>query len=425
MQQKIGLWPLTSLVTGSLVGSGVFLLPATLAPFGTVSLLGWILTSIGAILLAFVFAELASRYNTKNGGPYVYAREAFGKDVGYFICWGYWTLSWIGNSALVVGAVSYLGVIYGEFDKSTALILELSILFAVMSFNLMSIKTTGMGELIITVVKVVPLLILPIIGLAYIDLANFSTLNPSGKPFMESLNSVAFLTLWAYIGLETGTVPSGQVINAKKNVPLAIIFGTLIAAAVYVLGTAVVMGVVPHDQLVKSKAPYADAAAIIFGGSWGIPVAVTAIISCIGTLNAWTLVVGRIPQGAAEDGLFPKIFKKVNKAGTPQFGIVVSSLLSVPFIIMSLEENLTAQFNTIIDIAVSSILIVYVVCVLAYFKLLIKANALTGVKFLIGSLALIFSLWTLWAASLKMVCLSIILYVLGVPMYMMMKLRKK
>jgi APA family basic amino acid/polyamine antiporter len=424
MQQKIGLWPLTSLVTGNLVGSAVFLLPATLAAYGSVSLLGWILTSLGAILLALIFSDLAAHSKARNGGPHIFAQQAFGKDVGFFTCWGYWALSWVGNAALIVGAVSYMEVLYGDFSSTTALVLELVVLFSVMMFNLLSISITGRGELIITLLKVIPLLVLPIVGLWHINIDHFFPINPSSESLGSAINSVGFLTLWAYIGIETGTVPAGQVTNAKKTVPLAIIYGTLIAAAVYILGTVAIMGVVPHEQLLVSKAPYADAASAIFGGTWGVFVAVIAIISCIGTLNGWTLVVGRIPQSAAEDNLFPKMFARTNRVGTPYVGIMISSMLSIPFVLMSLEENLTSQFNTIIDIAVSSILMVYFVCILSYFKILSHDKALTPKKLVIGVLAALFTLWTLWATSLKMLSLSLIIFLLGVPVYVYMRLRK-
>jgi APA family basic amino acid/polyamine antiporter len=419
-RDKIGLWPLTSLVTGNLVGSGVFLLPATLAAFGTVSLLGWIATSIGAIFLALVFAQLSSTH-TQTGGPYVYVRHAFGDTVGFFVCWGYWMLSWISNPALAVAAVGYLSVLVGGFSPSLHFWLELMIIAALTAFNLTGIKITGRTELVVTVLKVIPLIVLPLIGLFYIDLDNFSVLNASGKPFGAALNSVAFLTLWAFVGVETGTVPAGQVINAKRNVPMATILGTCIAALIYIIGTIVIMGVVPHADLVQSKAPYADAASLVFGGNWAIPVAVAAVVSCLGTLNGWVMVVGRIPFGAAEDGLFPKIFMRTTKHGTPYWGVLISAVCSLPLLFLTISNTLLEQFHFIIDVAVTLILIVYAVCVLAYFRILREQNKLTMFKALLGVGALGFTLWALWAASLKTVGLSLLIVLLGVPMHLYMR----
>ncbi len=421
---KIGLWPLTSLVTGNLVGSGVYLLPTALAAFGTVSLFGWIITSVGAILLSLIFAQLSARV-PKTGGPYLYAREAFGDNVGYYVCWGYWVLSWISNPALAIGAVGYISILFGGLDPWMNFALEVFIMASITAFNLLGIKVTGRAELFITIIKIIPLLLLPIIGLFFMDMENFGSLNSSGKPFGEALNSVAFLTLWAFVGLETGTVPAGQVIDAKKTVPKAIVLGTSIAAAVYILGTIAVMGVVPPADLVQSKAPYADAAHLIFGGSWAAPVAIAAIISCLGTLNGWTLIVGRIPYGAAKDGLFPSFFQDTTRHGTPYWGVLLSSLCTIPLLLMSLESSLLEQFDFIINVAVTLILLIYAVSVLAYFKLLMRDKSLTFGKIILGIGAMTFALWALWAASLKMGALSTIILACGIPMHVWMKWKKR
>ncbi len=421
--QQIGLWRLTSLVTGNLVGSGVFLLPATLAAFGSISILGWVATSIGAIFLALVFAKL-SNLIPKSGGPYAYAKQAFGSDVGYFVCWAYWMIAWISNPALVAGAVGYLSTLI-SFDKSTALIIELGIIFSITTFNLLSIRTAGSGELIITTLKIIPLILLPIVGIFYIDVANFEHFNTSGKSFPLALNTVAFLTLWGFIGLETGTVPGNKVINARRNIPIATILGTSIAAIIYMLGTIVIFGVLPNNVLIASKGPYADVATIIFGGSWGTPFAIAAIISCIGTLNGWTMVVGRMPQAAADEGLFPKVFSKTNKYNTPYLGIIISSILTIPLVIMSISDNLIDQFNFIIEVSTTLILFIYFICILAYFKVITANKTLTFKNVFVGVGALSFDCWALWAASINMLMLSSFIIISGIPMYLWMKKNNK
>ena len=423
VNDKVGLWPMVSLVTGNLVGSGVYLLPAALAVYGTVSLFGWVITSIGAILLSLVFAQLSARL-PKTGGPYLYAREAFGDTVGYYICWGYWMLSWISNPTLAIAAVGYISVVYGELNPWTNFFLEFTILASFTMFNLLGLKITGRAELFITTLKVLPLLIVPLIGIFFVNIDNFSHVNTSGLSFGSALNAVAFLTLWGFVGLETGTVPAGQVYNASKTVPQATVIGTTIAAVIYILGTVVVMGVVSPQDLASSDAPYADAAEAIFGGRWGTPVAVAAIITCLGSLNGWLIVVGRIPYGAAHDGLFPEIFKRKTRHGTPYWGVLISSLCTIPFLFMSIQNTLLEQFQFIVDIAVTLILLVYTVSVLAYFKFLWKEKSYSLIHILLGLGALTFSLWALWAASLKMVGLSLILLILGVPMHIWMKKRK-
>lgn len=421
-QQKIGVFRLTSLVTGNLIGAGAFLLPATLAGFGSISLLGWVITSIGAILLALVFSYL-SQMMPKIGGPYVYVHEAFGKHIGFYLCWGYWMMAWVSNSSLLAGAAGYASQIYGGFSKESALTFELIVLFMITGLNLFGLKTTGSMNFIITVFKIIPLVLLPILGLAYVDLHNLEVFNATSEPTLNTLNLVAYTTLWGFIGIETGTVPGGQVINPKRTIPIATIVGTMIAAVIYMLGTFVIMGVVPHEALKLSKAPYADAAHYIWGGSWSIPIAIAAVLSCIGSLNGWTMIVGRMPQAAASDGLFPQLFSKLNSQGSPYFGIIISSALSVPLLIMSISDQLIEQFNFIMEISTTLILIIYFVCVLAFIKVLSKNKLLSHAKLALSLASLAFVLWALWAASIKMVLLSLTLIALGVPMHVWLHVR--
>jgi len=257
--QKIGFWPLTSLVTGNLVGSGVLLLPATLAKFGSIGILAWGITVLGAMILALIFAELSHKI-TKGGGPYAFVSSAFGKNFGYIIAWGYWTFSWLSNAALIATAASYFSILFGGLDKAAILALEIGMLAMITAFNMFGIKTTGRAELLITVIKVIPLIIIPIVGMFIIDMSNFPALNLTDQPLHLALNSVAFITIWAFVGLESGTVPSGEVEHPRKTIALATITGTLIAALIYVLGTIVAFGAIPNEQLASSNAPYAEAA---------------------------------------------------------------------------------------------------------------------------------------------------------------------
>jgi APA family basic amino acid/polyamine antiporter len=331
-----------------------------------------------------------------------------------------WMIAWISNPALVAGAVGYLSTLV-SFDKSIALFIEIGILVSITAFNLFSIRVAGSGELIITTLKVIPLILLPLIGIFYIDLANFEHFNTSGKSFTSALNTVAFLTLWGFIGLETGTVPGNKVLNARRNIPVATILGTAIAAVIYILGTIVIIGVLPNETLINSKGPYADVASAIFGGSWGTPFAIAAIISCIGTLNGWTMVVGRMPQAAADEGLFPKIFSKTNRFGTPYLGIIISSILTIPLLIMSISDNLIDQFNFIIEVSTTLILFIYFVCVLAYFKIILLNKGFSPLNILIGAGALCFNCWALWAVSANMLMLSFVIVISGIPMYLWMR----
>lgn len=415
--EKIGLWSLTSLVTGNLVGSGVYMLPATLAAFGTLSLVGWGITSLGALFLALVFAGLSS-HTQASGGPYQFARMAFGDTVGYFVCWSYWMLSWISNPALAVAAVGALSSLYGPFTPLETFLWEFGIVLGLSTFNLMGIKVTGLFEFWITIIKVIPLIILPLMGFFMCETNYFPTFHMADLSNTQAISAAAALSMWAFIGLETGTVPAGNVIKPEKTISRATILGTLIAAIIYILGTVVIFRVVPLQDLLTSNAPYADAAHYIFGGNWSMPVAVAIIITCLGTLNGWIMVVARIPYGAAKDGLFPSLFKQVNRHGTPYWGVIIAGVCAIPLLLMTFETGLLQQFKTLVDVAVTQILLVYLVCIGAYFVLLKRRASLNTRVMVIGTMAGLYTLWALFSISLDMILYSLVILAAGLPMWL-------
>lgn len=419
-EDKIGLIPLTALVTGNLVGSGVFLLPVILAIYGTTSIIAWMMASAGAVLLSLVFAQMSAQ-RPKTGGPYVYVREAFGDAAGYYVCWGYWLLAWISNPALSIAAVGYISSLCGGLDPWTNFSLEVLIVILLTLINLSGLRFAGQFELVITIMKVIPLIGLPLIAFFFIDINNvLNHINVSGQSFMGSLNAATLIAMWSFSGLESGTVPAGQVENARRIVPLATIIGTLLAALIYILGTIVIMAALSPESLLSSKAPYADMAHEVFGGTWGIPISITAILGCMGTLNGWIMIVGRIPYGAAQDGLFPKIFLNTTNHGTPHYGILISTACSLPLLALSLQKSLMEQFEVIISVAVTLILLIYAISVLSYIQINRKSGTFRGWNRLLGILSMGFSIWTLWAANIKMILASLIVLLLGVPMRLWM-----
>lgn len=418
---KIGFWTLTAIVAGNLVGSGVFLLPSSLAPYGGIALAGWGVTTVGALLLSCVFGYLSSIY-PQTGGPYVYARAAFGDRAGFFVCWGYWVLSWISNPALAIGAVGYLQTVTGPLSPLLVFTLEAAIVVSVTAINLFGVRLVGAIEIVLTVLKIIPLLCLPIIGIFYLDFADLRfNLGNTPPDFWMSLNSAAFLTVWAFVGLETGTVPAGDIHNPSRIVGRATVAGTLIAALIYIVGSTLILGAVPKAALLASSSPYAAAGAALFGGEWGGAVAIIAVIACIGSLNGWTLIVGRIPFGAAKDGLFPPIFTKTTPSGTPYVGVLIGGACSFPLLFLSLQKTLLEQFHFILDVAVTLILIIYLISVLAFFVIAHRRGDLKPRRILLGTFALIFAIWALWATTASFILSSCLIFGLGIPVWVWMK----
>ncbi|MCE5293440.1 MAG: amino acid permease [Chlamydiales bacterium] len=413
-QNKMGFWAVTSLVAGSQIGTGIFLLPASMAAFGAAGLCSWLITATGAMLLAFVFAGLCSSI-PKTGGPHTFIETAFGKTFGFFSAWTYWVISWLSTPMVVISVVSYLSPVLGELHPVANFVLEVSILLFITGLNLMGVRSAGRVEFVFTVLKLLPLLLVPVAGIFYFNGAHFVPFNPTEQSTVSVLNAAALLTLWGFIGVESATTPADSVENSKKTIPRAIITGTLLVALVYIFSSIVIMGVVPPEALAASKAPFADAAAIIFGGNWYIVISLAASIVCLGTLNAWVLTSGQIALGAASDGHLPNFFTTKNARGAPKWALLISSLGMVPVLFLTLNKSLIEQVTFIIDVSVTAFLFVYVMSVLSYLKLFAKKSASCLV---IGLGALSFCGWALYSSGLQMVLLASCITLTGLPVYL-------
>ncbi|HEY8952947.1 MAG TPA: amino acid permease [Candidatus Dormibacteraeota bacterium] len=429
LKRNLGLWMLTALVVGNMIGSGVFLLPASLAALGSVSIFGWALTGAGAILLALVFANLG-RSMPRTGGPYAYARSAFGDFVGFQTAWGYWIAVWAGNAAIAVAFVGYLGYFFPGVVANglSAALAAIAAIWLLTLVNIAGVREGGQVQLITTILKFVPLAIIGLVGIFFIKGSNFGAFAPTGV--LPGITSAAALTLWAFIGLESATVPAEEVKDPERNIPRATIIGTLLATGVYVLATIAIMGIIPSADLAKSTSPFADAAQAIFGSWAGSAIALVAMISAFGALNGWILLQGRVPLAAAQDGLFPKAFAKVHgKRGTPVFGLVVSSILVSGLMLMNYNQSLVAQFSFVILLATLTTLVPYAYSAAAQAVLWIREpERFSGRSFardtIVATLAFAYSVWAIIGSGTDVIAKGFILLTLGIPVYVFLKWRQ-
>ena len=336
----------TALVIGNMIGSGIFLLPSSLAAYGGISVVGWLFTAFGALMTALVFVRL-SRKHPAQGGPYAYTRDGFGRLAGFTVAWGYWVSLWCGNAAIAVAMVSYLSVFFPVLQTNPLLgvAIALSAIWLLTVINCIGVKEAGIIQLVTTVLKLMPLLILGAAVVVYFDLAAFTPLNLSSVSHFDAVTATAALTLWAFLGLESATVPADSVENPTVNIPRATLFGFLITAAVYIASTVTILSVVPQVDLVNSGAPFADAARLMWGDWAGYFIAAIAVISCFGALNGWTLIQGQMPLAAANDGIFPAIFKANRVSGVPVAGLIISSGLVSLLTISNYAGGLVALFT--------------------------------------------------------------------------------
>ncbi len=422
---KIGPFRATALVSGNMIGSGILVAPALLAPYGQMSLIGWILTTIGALALALVFSKLAI-WIPNSGGPYTYVKHVFGDFVGFQMAWGYWISSWCGSVSLLLGTLQYICVFAPEFVGNTtySVIFGLSMIWLFTYFNIRGLKETTFVGIIVFLIKVVPLVLIAFVGIFYADFSRVFTFD---KCDWSSLGSMAPVLLWAFIGLESATIPSEEVENPQKTIPLATIAGVLITAAVYILGAIVITGVLPQAELIKSAAPYVDSANKIFGNPGYLFMIITGIIGLVGSLNGWILIQGQVPYAAAKEGLFPSIFLKTNKNGVPQ-GVVIGSVLMSIMFILTCQESLVKNLRLFIDVAVLAMLLPYFYSVIAYgYLAVMKKNELSSTeKFfmpIIGLVAFLYSFALIVGAGKELIYLCFLIFLASVPFYCFIKKR--
>jgi APA family basic amino acid/polyamine antiporter len=423
---KIGLWTSTALVVGNMIGSGVFLLPATLATYGAISLLGWIGSSVGAIALALLFSNLSKLIPDVPGGPYAYTRAGLGDFAGYMVAWGYWISIWCTNAAIAVTFVSYLTVFFPLLATNSyyAVGTGLSTVWLLTWINTLGIKAAGRVQLVTTIMKLTPLVLVAFVGLFYIDRSNFSPFNTSGESTFSVITTTATLTLFAFLGLESATVPSGNIKQPEKTIPRATMIGTGITILVYVLGSVTVIGMVPAEDLQHSNAPFADAAALIWGDNARNWVAVGAIISTFGALNGWILLQGQIPLAASRDKMFPQIFKRENSRGIPAAGIVISSILISALMMMNFTKGLTDTFRFMILLSTVIVLVPYLFSAASYGLIILqqrfwRRDLIT--KIILAVVAFIYSLWAVAGSGQESVYWGFIALLCGIPFYVWMK----
>lgn len=425
--KEIGLWISTSLVIGNMVGAGVFLLPAALAAYGGISLVGWFFSSLGAIVLALVFGRLSKMIPKKDGGPYAYSKLGFGSFVGFLVAWGYWISIWIANAAIAIAFVGALSVFFPVLGTNpvAAVLAGLGAIWFLTWVNSRGIRESGIVQLITTILKLLPLLIIILGGFFFFNPEHFFPFNTSGESDFSAIALTATLTFYAYVGFESATIPAGNIKNPEKTIPRATLLGTGLTMLFYILSTVVVMGMIPMETLAASPAPFADAMEIMSGKLGKYIVAGGVAVAAFGALNGWILVQGQIARATAIDQLFPVIFKKENKKGAPIYGIIIGSVLSSVLMLMNFSDGLVEQFRFMIQLSTLCCLVPYLFSAAAYVLLALKKVAKGKNPIfihLLGGLAFLFSFWAIFGAGEEVVFSGFLLLLAGVPVYVWLKI---
>ena len=427
--KKLGLGSLIALVSGNMIGSGIFLLPSNLAQLGSLSLLSWIGTTLGTMFIALVFCRM-SRMVTKTGGPYAYAQAGLGNVLGFQTAYCYWISIWVGNAAIVLTGVSYLSTFFPVLsDPVVACFASIFFVWLFTLINLKGVHSAGGAQVILTVLKLAPILLIALAGWFYFrpeyltEAVNVSSPKLSG---FSVITQGATLTLWAFLGVESATVPSDSVEKPERNIPLATVIGAGIAAVTYILSSTVIMGLIPNEVLRVSVSPFADAAQVVFG-HWGKWIAAAAaVLSCLGCLNGWILLQGQIPMAAADDGLFLKIFSRRNKNGVPGHGLAITALLISLLLLLTISSDLVNQFKVIILIATLTALVPYLYTPVAEIILFARERSPMSKKTLaVAIITIVYSFWAMTGAGQDVLSLGALFVMSSIPLYLFATGRRK
>ena len=407
---------------GNMIGSGVFLLPASLAPFGGLALGGWAFSTIGAVLLALVFAHLA-RFNPATGGMYAYTRQAFGDVPGFLVAWGYWISVWSADGALAIAFVGYLHPFIPSVvdNPAAAALLAIGVTWLLTFVNITGVRNAARMQIVTTGLKILPLVVIGIAGFVHFNPAHFAVANTGVVPVAAGITSCATLTLFALLGIECATIPADEVEDPNRTIPRATVVGTLLTAAIYIVSTVGLMSLVAPDVLSHSTAPFADAARILVGDRFAALIAIGAAISCFGALNGWILIVGQVPLAAARDGLFPAIFARMSSRGTPAVGMIIGAILTTGLIAMNSSRGLVQLYTFIILLATLSTLVPYAFCSLAAFVIARqdpRGRLTAGTRFVCAG-AFAYSLWAIGGAGADVVYWGFLLLMVGLPVYVL------
>jgi len=417
-KSKMGFWKCWAMSVGVMIGSGVFMLPALLAPYGSLSFLGWLLTSVGAITIALVLGRLASR-TEKSGGFYVYTQEAFGDFTGFIVAWGYWLSIVFATTAITVAFAGYLGAIVPAVGTNPVMqaVAAVVLTWTLVAINIKSVGAGASVQLLTTILKLVPLIVIILLGVAVGSTNNIPPFNPGNKPVLGAVASVALLTMWAFLGIESATVAAAEVHKPKRTIPRAVVVGTLTTTFVYIAATAAVMMLVPVDMLATSQAPFVDAAAKL--GPWGGTfIALGALVATAGAANGNILLSGQMPLAVSLDGLAPKFLARRNAGGAPVTALVLSAVISTVLLGFNYLDGLLAAFTFLISMSTLCLLLPYMLSALAELRVSWRsAKGWAGVALL----AVIYSAVAILGSGLQLIIWGVVLFLLGLPIYYMSK----
>lgn len=418
---KIGVVQLTILTMVNMMGSGIIMLPTKLAEIGTISIVSWLVTAVGSTALAYAFAQ-CGMLSKKSGGMGGYAEYSFGKAGNFMANYTYGVSLVIANTAIAISAVGYGSELFGAILSPLSIALwTIFTLWLATVLNFGGARITGNISSFTIWGVIIPVVGISIIGWKWFDGSMYvNSWNPHNVPTFEAIGVSISMTLWAFLGLESACANADAVENPEKNVPIAVLGGTLGAAVIYIVSTNVIAGIVPNLELANSTAPFGLAFAHMFDETVGKVIMGLMVMSCFGSLLGWQFTIAQVFKSSAEEGYFPAFFKKVTSKDAPVVGMITITALQTLLSLMTISPSLNKQFNVLVDLAVVTNVIPYLLS-MAALAVLLKAENIAPQKYkttvfvaFIGSL---YSIYALYAAGEQAMLYGSIVTFIGWTLY--------
>lgn len=413
-----------------MIGSGVFSLPQNMAAGAAplAIIIGWLISGVGILALAFVYLSLSRRKPALEAGPYSYAKAGFGPFIGFNSAWGYWLSAWIGNVSYAVvmfSALSYFFPPFGEGNTWQAIVGASVVLWLVHALVLSGVRTAALVNLVTTIAKIAPLVLFVVLAIVAFKVDVFTldftgAGNPELGSVLNQVRSTMLVTLWVFIGVEGASVVSGRA-ERRSDVGLATMAGFFVALILYALISLLSLGVMTQPELAALKNPSMAGVLGYIVGPWGaILVNITLVVSVLGAFLSWNLLAAEVPHVAGRDGTMPRFLARENKRGAPVTSLWITNGLVQVFLLVALFANST--YTALFYIASTAILIPYVFSGAYAAKLAItgegyRAGESRTADLIAGLVATAYGVWLVYAAGPTYLFMAAMLYAPGIIFY--------
>jgi APA family basic amino acid/polyamine antiporter len=424
--KELGFWMCTALVVGNTIGIGIYLLPASLAPYGLNAMLGWAVTVLGMTVLARVFARLAREFPSADG-PYAYIEATSGRLAAFISMWCYWVSCWITNAAISIGVVGYLTKVMPALADVSPALLSLALVWLFVVVNLLGVRAGGAVQVATTALKLLPMAAIVLLGawLLVTEPATYTRQVPDTPLTLEALMAASTIALFAMLGIESAAVPAGRVRDPERTIPRATMAGTLLTAAVYIAVSSMALLLIPQRELAQSGAPFAELLDDFMGDGVGRVLAVFVVVSGLGALNGWTLLVGELTATMARHGSLPQPLARLNARGAPAVALVTTGLLATAMVLMNYSKSLVEGFTFLTLIVTAANLPLYLFCALALVVLWRRGTArLPGDLLVLGLLGTAYAVFAFVGLGHEPFLWALVLGAVGLPLYLLMRRRR-